>query len=77
MNIVVIGGGKVGYYLAKTLLSYHHRVSVIEMKRETCQKVADELKSKGIALTFKSFAGAHEWRVWRNSLVDFAPMLFR
>ncbi len=43
MNIVVIGGGKVGYYLAKTLLSYHHKVSVIEMKRETCQKVADEL----------------------------------
>ena len=43
MNIVVIGGGKVGYYLAKTLLSYNHKVSVIEMKRETCQKVADEL----------------------------------
>jgi enterochelin esterase-like enzyme len=40
-------------------------------------KAADELKSKGIALTFKSFPGAHEWRVWRNSLVDFAPMLFR
>jgi enterochelin esterase family protein len=40
-------------------------------------KAAEELKSKGIALTFKSFAGAHEWRVWRNSLVDFAPMLFR
>jgi enterochelin esterase family protein len=40
-------------------------------------KAADELKSKGINLTFKSFAGAHEWRVWRNSLVDFAPMLFR
>ena len=40
-------------------------------------KAAEELKSKGITLTFKSFAGAHEWRVWRNSLVDFAPMLFR
>jgi enterochelin esterase family protein len=40
-------------------------------------KAADELKSKGIALTFKSFPGAHEWRVWRNSLVDFVPMLFR
>lgn len=43
MNIVVIGGGKVGYYLAKTLLSYHHKVSVIEMKMEICQRVADEL----------------------------------
>lgn len=43
MNIVIIGGGKVGYYLAKTLLSFHHRISVIELKRETCQKLADEL----------------------------------
>ena len=40
-------------------------------------KVVEEWKSKGIALTFKGFAGAHEWRVWRNSLVDFAPMLFK
>ncbi len=40
-------------------------------------KAVDALKSKGIALTFKSFPGAHEWRVWRASLVDFAPMLFR
>lgn len=43
MNIVIIGGGKVGYYLAKTLLSFHHKVSVIEQKRDICQKLADEL----------------------------------
>ncbi|MEL7657307.1 MAG: NAD-binding protein [Bacillota bacterium] len=43
MNIVIIGGGKVGYYLAKTLLSFDHKVSVIEMKRELCEKLADEL----------------------------------
>lgn len=43
MNIMIVGGGKVGYYLAKTLLSFGHKVSVIELKRETCQKVADEL----------------------------------
>ena len=43
MNIVIIGGGKVGYYLAKTLLSFHHKISMIEMKRETCEKLADEL----------------------------------
>lgn len=43
MNIVIIGGGKVGYYLAKTLMSFHHKVSVIEMKYELCRKVADEL----------------------------------
>lgn len=43
MNIVIIGGGKVGYYLAKTLLSYHHKVKIIELKRSICEKVADEL----------------------------------
>jgi len=40
-------------------------------------KAADELRSHGITLTFKSYPGAHEWRVWRNSLADFAPLLFR
>jgi enterochelin esterase-like enzyme len=40
-------------------------------------KAVEELKSKGIKLAFKGFPGAHEWRVWRNSLVDFTPMLFR
>lgn len=43
MNIVIVGGGKVGYYLAKTLLSFHHKVKVIEKKRNICEKIADEL----------------------------------
>lgn len=43
MNIVIIGGGKVGYYLAKTLLSFRHKISMIEVNREACRKVADEL----------------------------------
>jgi enterochelin esterase-like enzyme len=40
-------------------------------------KAVEDLRTHGIALTFKSYPGAHEWRVWRNSLADFAPMLFR
>lgn len=43
MNIVIVGGGKVGYYLAKTLLSFRHKVSIIEMQRSLCEKLADEL----------------------------------
>lgn len=43
MNIVIAGGGKVGYYLAKTLLSYNHTVMVIEQQRELCVKIADDL----------------------------------
>ncbi len=43
MNIVIIGGGKVGYYLAKTLMSFHHKISMIDLSRATCEKLADEL----------------------------------
>lgn len=43
MNIVIIGGGKVGYYLAKTLLPNKHKVTVVEPKKELCEKIANEL----------------------------------
>lgn len=40
-------------------------------------KAADDLRARGITLTFRSFPGAHDWRVWRSSLADFASLLFR
>ncbi len=40
-------------------------------------KLVDDWRSRKIALTFKSYPGAHEWRVWRNSLADMATLLFR
>ena len=43
MYIIIVGGGKVGYYLAKTLLAYKHKVIVIEPVKEMCEKVANEL----------------------------------
>jgi trk system potassium uptake protein len=43
MKIVIAGGGKVGFYLAKTLLSYRHDVQIIEIKRDRCEKIADKL----------------------------------
>jgi len=43
MYIVIAGGGKVGYYLAKTLLSYKHEVVVIEPQAELCEKLANQL----------------------------------
>jgi trk system potassium uptake protein TrkA len=43
MYIIIIGGGKVGYYLAKTLLPYNHKVTVIESQKELCEKIANEL----------------------------------
>jgi enterochelin esterase family protein len=41
------------------------------------KKVTDEWQAKGIQMTVKSYPGAHEWRVWRNSLADLAVLLFR
>lgn len=43
MYIIIVGGGKVGYYLAKTLKSYKHDVVVIEPQRELCEKIANDL----------------------------------
>lgn len=40
-------------------------------------KVAEELNSRGIPVTMKRYPGEHEWRVWRHSLADLAPLLFR
>jgi enterochelin esterase-like enzyme len=40
-------------------------------------KVEEDLRSRGINLIFKRYPGAHEWKVWRHSLADMAPLLFR
>jgi enterochelin esterase-like enzyme len=40
-------------------------------------KVVEDMRAHKINLTFKRYPGSHEWRVWRNSLADMAPMLFR
>ncbi len=44
MYIVVVGGGKVGYYLAKSLLAEGHEVLVIEKDPNKCATLADELE---------------------------------
>ncbi len=40
-------------------------------------KAVEDLRNHKIALTVKSYPGAHEWKVWRNSFADMATMLFR
>ena len=39
MKIVIVGGGKLGFYLAKTLLEHHHEPVIIESDQETCSEV--------------------------------------
>lgn len=43
MKVVIVGGGKIGYYLTKTLMPYHHNITIIEKDRNTCTKMANEL----------------------------------
>lgn len=43
MKAVIIGGGKVGYYLFKTLIEKHYNVVLVERERALCNKIAEEL----------------------------------
>ncbi len=45
MYIIVVGGGKVGYYLAKTLLNDGHEVLIIERDKRKCDMISAELGS--------------------------------
>jgi trk system potassium uptake protein TrkA len=43
MYIVIAGGGKLGFYLVKTLLSYKHKITIIEPQKDLCEKIANQL----------------------------------
>ncbi len=43
MRVIVAGGGKVGFYLAKTLRDRDHRVAVIEQDEARCRLLAEKL----------------------------------
>jgi trk system potassium uptake protein TrkA len=45
MYIVVVGGGKVGYYLAKELLEAGHELVIMEKNAGRARQIADELGS--------------------------------
>jgi trk system potassium uptake protein TrkA len=49
MYVVVVGGGNVGYYLTKELLSAGHEVVVIEEDAARARQIADELGSIVVA----------------------------
>jgi trk system potassium uptake protein TrkA len=44
MFIIIVGAGKVGYFLTKRLVSGNHTVSVIEKDRDICEQIAKELE---------------------------------
>lgn len=44
MRAIVVGGGKVGYYLVKTLKEKKHHVVLIEKDIKLCEKIAEDLE---------------------------------
>ena len=45
MYIIIVGGGKVGYYLCRTLLTEGHEVLIIEKNEAKCEHLEEELGS--------------------------------
>lgn len=39
-------------------------------------KAVEDMRSKGLNITFSTFPGDHEWQVWRKSLHDFVQRIF-
>lgn len=46
-------------------------------RRPFQEKAYADFKAAGIAPVFKTFPGAHEWKVFRASFADAVPMLFK
>lgn len=46
MKSIIVGGGKVGFYLAKTLLEHNYQVSVIENDKERSRYCANHLDAE-------------------------------
>ncbi len=45
MYIVIVGAGKVGFFLAKRLIDNKHTVSVIDKDRQVCEEIAKQLEA--------------------------------
>ena len=45
LYIVIVGGGNIGYYLSKALMSQGHEVLIIEKDVRKCERLEDELGS--------------------------------
>ena len=66
MYIIVVGGGKVGFQLAKELAEANHEVLVIEQDAEKAAEITDELgdivmEGDGCEATVLEKAGTQRW----------------
>lgn len=50
MFLIIIGGGKIGYYLAKTLANLKHKITVIESNKEICMSIVNTTNDLDISV---------------------------
>ena len=48
MKIIIVGGGKLGYFLARNMLDRDYKVKLIEKDKTKCLKIANELDAEVI-----------------------------
>jgi trk system potassium uptake protein TrkA len=48
MYIIIVGGGKVGYYLAKTLAQLKYKITVLETNRDLCMNIVNSTSDLGV-----------------------------
>ena len=56
MKVCIAGGGKVGMYLAQSLLAHHHKVTIIEPQEALCRSLADSLDVPAVRRVSKLMA---------------------
>ena len=61
----------------KKLKLFYMSVGTEDPRLPFQKKALEDFQSHKIDVTFATFPGAHEWKVWRHSLADLAPKLFR
>jgi enterochelin esterase family protein len=61
----------------KKLKLFYMSVGTEDPRLPSHKEALKEFQDHKIDVTFATFSGAHEWKVWRHSLNDVAPKLFR
>lgn len=76
-DVIVPGLYKNAATMSKQLKLLYMSVGTEDPRLPFQRQTVDALKEHGFSPVFMTFAGAHQWKVWRYSLHDFAPRLFR
>ena len=61
----------------KSLDLFYIYVGEQDNRIEPTKQLVGTFRQNGLDVAFATYPGTHEWQVWRLSLYDFLPRLFR